>query len=154
MVYRSHVKPGSEVSRRRHMLYSKERLCSELDRSLAGVNGRSILNLSSSPVDIMHSLFENAVPAMFRHWSGTFFKNNEDFDSDYLPSSVWVKIGEIMQSNQKNMPLEFGRPPINIQRHSSAFKAEDWSNWAQLYFTKLPSRKVSLHAVVVGLQRF
>jgi len=87
---------------------------------------------ASFPVDIMHGLFENVTPAMFRHWSGTFSKENQD--SDYiLPSSFWVEIGRLMEKNRKNMPLDFGRPPIDIQRHSGAFKAEDWTNWVMLY---------------------
>src|SRR5207244_6963926 len=106
-----------------------------------GVNGRSILfelkSISfpiSFPVDIMHGLFENIAPAMLRHWSGTFFKEDQDNNSEYiLSNSVWTEIGNIMDKNRKNMPLDFGRPLINIQRHSAAFKAEDWSNWVTLY---------------------
>ena len=82
----------------------------------------------------MHGLFENIAPAMFRHWSGSFFKEDQDFNSDYvLHNKDWAEIGEIMANNKKNMPLDFGRPPINIQRHSAAFKAEEWLNWIILY---------------------
>jgi len=28
----------------------------------------------------------------------------------------------------KKMPSDFDRPPIDIQRHSAGFKAEDWKN--------------------------
>ncbi|CAG8775910.1 15356_t:CDS:1, partial [Funneliformis caledonium] len=31
------------------------------------------------------------------------------------------------------MPMDFGRPLIDIQKHSASFKAEDWSNWVILY---------------------
>ncbi|CAJ0873262.1 5890_t:CDS:1, partial [Entrophospora sp. SA101] len=31
------------------------------------------------------------------------------------------------------MPLDFGHPPIDIQRHLAALKAEDWLNWVVLY---------------------
>lgn len=82
----------------------------------------------------MHALFENVVPMMFRHWNGAFFKGNQAQGADYiLPGSAWKEMGHIMESNRKNMPLDFGRPLINIQRHSAAFKAEEWSNWVQLY---------------------
>jgi hypothetical protein len=37
---------------------------------------KSIEFPTSFPVDIMHGLFENIAPAMLRHWSGTFFKEN------------------------------------------------------------------------------
>lgn len=89
---------------------------------------------ASFPVDIMHGLFENVAPAMLRHWSGTFFREIQDSGHDYIISSnVWAEIGKMMEKNRKNMPLDFGRPPIDIQRHSAAFKAEDWSNWVILY---------------------
>ncbi|CAI2198272.1 2876_t:CDS:2, partial [Funneliformis geosporum] len=106
-----------------------------------GVNGRSILFElksikfpTSFPVDIMHGLFENIAPAMLQHWTGTFFKENQDNNYDYILSSkIWTEIGNIMEKNKKNMPLDFGHPPIDIQRYSALFKAEDWSNWVILY---------------------
>ena len=94
----------------------------------------------------MHGLFENIVPSMFRHWSGLFFKDDRDADvSHVLPKYVWAEIGTIMQTNRENMPLDFGRPPIDIQRHYAAFKAEDWANWVLLYSlpllqSRLPER--------------
>jgi hypothetical protein len=91
---------------------------------------------ASFPVDIMHGLFENVVPAMYRHWSGTFSKENQDSESglDYiLPRHIWAEIGKLTEKNRKNMPLDFGRPPIDIQRHSAGFKAEDWKNWVVIY---------------------
>ena len=82
----------------------------------------------------MHGLFENVAPAMLCHWSGTFSREIQESDSDYiLSNNVWVEIGKLMEKNRKNMPLDFGRPPIDIQRHSAAFKAEDWTNWVMLY---------------------
>ncbi|RIB06185.1 hypothetical protein C2G38_1910086, partial [Gigaspora rosea] len=110
-----------------------------------GLNGRSILFELNSiefpisfPVDIMHVLFENVAPAMLRHWSSTFFKDSQISNADYiLSNSDWTKIVKIMESNRKNMPLNFGRPLIDIQRHSAAFKAEDWLNWVVLYLLPL-----------------
>jgi len=37
-----------------------------------------------------------------------------------------------MAMNSKNMPMEFGHPPIHIS-HQKAFKAEEWVNWTILY---------------------
>ncbi|CAG8845425.1 14992_t:CDS:2, partial [Gigaspora margarita] len=106
-----------------------------------GINGRSVLFELKSikfpdsfPVDIMHGLFENIAPAMLRHWVGSFFKDNQISNSDYVISNnVWTEIGNKMEKNRRSMPLSFGRPPINIQRHSAAFKAEHWLNWITLY---------------------
>ncbi|CAG8742770.1 4527_t:CDS:10 [Gigaspora margarita] len=75
-----------------------------------GLNGRSILfelNLIefsiSFPVDIMHRLFENVAPAMLQHWSGTFFKDSQISNTDYiLFNSDWTKIGNTMESNRKS----------------------------------------------------
>ncbi|RIB29742.1 hypothetical protein C2G38_1949913, partial [Gigaspora rosea] len=90
---------------------------------MRGLNGRSILFELDSiefpisfSIDIMHELFENIAPTMLRHWSGTFFKNNQASNSDYiLSNSDWAKIGKIMEDNRKNIPLSFGRPLIDIQ---------------------------------------
>ena len=106
-----------------------------------GVNGQSILFElksiefpTSFPIDIMHGLFENIAPAMLRHWSGNFFKDDQISNSDYsLSNNDWIEIGKIMEKNRKNMPLDFGRLPIDIQRYSAGFKAEDWLNWVVLY---------------------
>ena len=101
-----------------------------------GINGRSILLelrsidfFTSFPVDIMHTLFENIASHMFRHFIGKFFNNEVFNDTDYkIPSDDWNKSAKIIEQNQKTMLLEFGRPPTNIQKHHSAFKAEDWYN--------------------------
>ncbi|CAI2198424.1 10112_t:CDS:2, partial [Funneliformis geosporum] len=53
-----------------------------------------------------------------------------------------------IEQNQKMMPKEFGRHPINIQKYYSAFKAEDWYNWIVLYsisllYDYLPERYIN-----------
>lgn len=108
---------------------------------MIGVNGRSILlelrsiDFSASfPIDIMHALFENIAPHMFRHFNSKFFSNETLNDTDYkISSGNWNEIIKIIEQNRKTMPMGFGRPPINIQKHHSAFKAEDWYNWIVLY---------------------
>ena len=94
---------------------------------------KSIEFPASFPIDIMHGLFENIAPAMLRHWFGTFFKKDFNSDECVLSKSIWNEIGTIMEKNRKNMPLDFGRPPIDIQKHFAGFKAEDWTNWVTLY---------------------
>jgi hypothetical protein len=76
---------------------------------------KSIKFPTSFPVDIMHSLFENIALSMLWHWSNTFFKEDHNNNIDYvLSNKVWTEIGNIMNINRKNMPLDFGRPPIDI----------------------------------------
>lgn len=123
-------------------------LCSPL----TGITGRSILFElhsiafpDSFPVDIMHILFENVAPAMHRHWTGTFFKDNCTQDDYALPPGTWKDIGDIMERNRGDMPTDFGRAPLNIHRHASSFKAEQWLTWIVLYslpllHNRLPER--------------
>ncbi|RIA98244.1 hypothetical protein C1645_731794 [Glomus cerebriforme] len=106
-----------------------------------GVNGHSILLElqsidfpTSFSIDIMHALFENIAPHMFRHFNEKFFNNEELNDTNYkISSDSWNEITKIIEQNRKNMPMGFGRPPINILKYHSAFKAEDWYNWIVLY---------------------
>ena len=114
--------------------------CPKFNISFAGINGHSILfelrSISfpdSFPVDVMHCLFENVVPAMFRHWNGTFFKDGLSQTECTLPPSTWQAIGEVMERNRENMPTDFGRAPIDIHRHASGFKAEQWLSWILCY---------------------
>ncbi|POG60886.1 hypothetical protein GLOIN_2v1466139, partial [Rhizophagus irregularis DAOM 181602=DAOM 197198] len=121
-----------------------------------GVNGRSILLElqsidfpASFSIDIMHALFENIAPHMFRHFNRKFFNNKELNDTDYkISSDSCNEITKIIEQNQKNMPMGFGRPPINILKHHFAFKAEDWYNWIVLYslpllHNYLPTRHIN-----------
>ena len=50
-----------------------------------------------------------------------------------MASRTWIEIGEIMEQNKKNMPSDIGRPPRNINKHSSGFKAVEWGNWITLF---------------------
>lgn len=81
----------------------------------------------------MHLFFEGIAPAMLRHWQGNYFKNDYLNDNIYtIDKKNWNEIGKTMAYNSKNMPAEFGRPPIHISHHK-AFKAEEWINWTILY---------------------
>jgi len=74
---------------------------------------------------------------MFKHWNGTFFSNPDlnrlEDNPHILNKKIWETIGKIMETNSKAVPSEFGRAPINISRHSNGFKAEEWTNWTNLY---------------------
>ena len=91
----------------------------------------------SFPIDIMHLFFENVAPHMFKLWSNQFFKDNSNILPFVLPKSSWEEIGQKMNENKKNIPLEFGRPPRNIFKHHAGYKAEEWANWITLYSVPL-----------------
>ncbi|CAG8832395.1 6954_t:CDS:2, partial [Gigaspora margarita] len=79
--------------------------------------------------DIMHALFENIAPHMFRHFIGKFFKNETLNNTEYkILKKNWNKIEKIIEYNKKAMPTDFGRPLINIQKYYLSFKAEEYLN--------------------------
>ncbi|CAG8602618.1 12999_t:CDS:2, partial [Gigaspora rosea] len=86
---------------------------------------------------------------MLRHFIGKFYNNEKLNDAEYkISTHNWNKIGKIMEDNRKMMPLEFGRPPINIQKYYNSFKAKDWYNWTVLYLlplfqNHLPTRHIN-----------
>ncbi|CAG8766930.1 6419_t:CDS:1, partial [Cetraspora pellucida] len=98
-----------------------------------GVKGHSILFelhsisfLEFFLVNIMHVLFKNTAQHMFRHFASKFFNNEELNNTDYkVLVDSWNEIGKILELNHKLMPMEFGRPSINIHKYYTAFKAED-----------------------------
>ena len=88
----------------------------------------------SFPIDIMHLFFENIASQMFKLWSSCFFKDNGFNTTPYIiPKPSWDMIGVLMQNNKKKIPLAFGRPPQNIFKHNTGYKAEEWANWITLY---------------------
>ncbi|GES98992.1 transposase domain-containing protein [Rhizophagus clarus] len=125
----------------------------ELLASNLGVVGRSVLlDIRSTqfpacfPVDIMHLFYENVAPYMLRHWMGSFFKDSTLNNQPYtLSNKQWSEIGANMDAIKKSIPTEFGRPPRNIFRHYSGYKAEEWASWITLY--SLPLLKDQLPSV-------
>ncbi|RIB18170.1 hypothetical protein C2G38_2185438 [Gigaspora rosea] len=66
--------------------------------------------------------------------SCNILRNSQFSNSEYvIPNNAWAEIGKTIEKNKKNMSLSFGCLPINIQRHSVAFKAEHWLNWITLF---------------------
>ncbi|CAG8612899.1 466_t:CDS:2 [Ambispora gerdemannii] len=56
-----------------------------------------------------------------------------EINSKTARKNLSINTGEIMEANRKAIPSEFGRAPINIAHHSNGFKAEEWTNWTNLY---------------------
>ena len=91
----------------------------------------------------MHLLFENVAKHMFKHWSGDFYKRiDTSNEPSVLSKKMWKEIGKSMHLNRKQMPLEFGRPLRNIQKHYREFKATEWSNWITMYSLPFLNQKL------------
>ena len=72
-----------------------------------------------------------------------FFKNlNQNNESYVINNQNWKEIGDIIKSNRKQIPLEFGRPPRNIYKHFNGFKAKEWSDWISIYSIPLLKNKL------------
>ncbi len=70
---------------------------------------------------------------MFKLWSNQFFKDNSNIFPFILPKSSQEEISQKMNENKKNILLEFEKPPHNIFKHHTGYKAEEWANWITLY---------------------
>jgi hypothetical protein len=115
---------------------------------LLGIAARSILlNLKSLkfprafPIDIMHLFFENISINMFKHWSGMFFKNSNN-EGYIISNTIWKAIGKTIKESRRDIPLEFGRPPHDIYKHFSGFKAKEWSDWITIYSMPMLKNKL------------
>jgi hypothetical protein len=87
----------------------------------------------------MHLFFENIGPNMYRFWSDKFYKKNDQKKAYSISKNDWQEIGRILEQNKYNMPTSMGRVPRNIYKHSTGYKAKEWSNW--IMFFSLPLLK-------------
>ena len=95
----------------------------------------------SFPNDVMHLIFLNVVPNLFRWWSGEFLKKNED-DREYVDElaisrPMWRDIGKEMECSLRSIPASYGKSLRNIQKYHRSFKAEEWSNFLLHYSSVL-----------------
>jgi hypothetical protein len=104
------------------------------DSGIEGVLLLSSLNtldfLFSFPLDFMHLIFENLVPNLVKHYTGTF----KDLDSgveDYeLPKEVWSKICETGSASGDTTLSSFGSCVPNLKTERSSMTAEAWGFWS------------------------
>jgi hypothetical protein len=84
----------------------------------------------SFPLDFMHLIFENLIPNLIKHYTGTF----KDLDSgaeDYeLPKDVWLKICETGLASGDTIPSSFGSWVPNLKTDRSSMTAEAWGFWS------------------------
>jgi len=84
---------------------------------------------SSFPFDFMHLLFENLIPNLVKHYTGTF----KDLDSgaeDYeLSKDIWSEICKARSASGDTIPSSFGSRMPNIETERSSMTAEMWGFW-------------------------
>lgn len=103
-----------------------------------GINGRSVLARlksidlpSSFPYDIMHLFFENLVPNMVRHWTGTFKHLDQGTGAYEIDAKEWATIGVLTEQATKTIPSAFVGTIPNIAEDMNLFKAEAYAFWFQ-----------------------
>jgi hypothetical protein len=101
-----------------------------------GIKGVPLLSLLGSltlplsfPFDFMHLIFENLVPNLVAHYTGTF-KGLDAGTEDYiLPGPVWSDICRIGSASGDTIPSQFGARMPNLEKERSYMTAEAWSFW-------------------------
>ena len=103
------------------------------DSSIKGVPLLSSLNTLdfpfSFPLDFMHLIFENLIPNLVRHYTGTF-KDLDSGNEDYeLPKEVWSEICKAGSASGDTIPSSFGSHIPNLETKQSSMTAETWGFW-------------------------
>lgn len=104
------------------------------DSGIKGVSVLASLNTLnfpfSFPLDFMHLIFENLIPNLVAHYTGTF----KDLDSgveDYkLSKEVWSEICEAGSASGETIPSSFGSRMPNIETERTYMTAEAWAFWS------------------------
>ena len=70
----------------------------------------------SFPIDIMHLVFVNVLPKLFRWWTGDFLNKSDDTDEEdeegdniRLSDTIWKQIGEDMANSRSTISSSYGR---------------------------------------------
>lgn len=87
----------------------------------------------------MHLFFENVAPLMYSHWNNAFFKEYNSIDDFIIEKERLMEIGKKLKLSRMEMPSSIGRPPRDIYKYNSGFKAVEWRNW--IIFFSLPILK-------------
>ena len=103
-----------------------------------GIKGIPLLSLlgslsfpSSFPLDFMHLIFENLVPNLIGHYTGSFKDLNCGSESYELAPDVWSAICRAGAESGKTIPSSFGARMPNIEKERKSMTADSWSFWAQ-----------------------
>lgn len=103
-----------------------------------GINSRPIFArlqsidlASSAPYDAMHLLFENLVPNMVRHWTGTFKGLDQGTGTYQLSAQQWEDVGRLTARATQTIPSQFVGTIPDIGQDRNLYKAEAYVFWIQ-----------------------
>ena len=102
-------------------------------KGLLVFSGLGSLNFPLSfPFDFMHLIFENLIPNLVRHYTGTF-KDLDCGTEDYLiPHQEWADICIAGELSGDTIPTAFGARVPNLEMDHSSMTAEKWALWVML----------------------
>ena len=83
----------------------------------------------SFPLDFMHLIFENLIPNLVKHYTGTF-KDLDSGTEDYeLLKEDWSEICKAGSASGDTIPSSFGSWMPNIETEHLSMTAEPWEFW-------------------------
>lgn len=104
------------------------------DSGIKGVSLLASLNTLnfpfSFPLDFMHLIFENLIPNLVRHYTGTFKELDSGVEDYELSAEVWSEICKAGSASGDTIPSSFGSRMPNIETERSQMTAEAWGFWS------------------------
>ena len=101
-----------------------------------GIKGVPLLSLVgtlklplSFPFDFMHLIFENLIPNLVAHYTGSFKGLNDGEEEYTIPEKIWSEICSTASSSGDTIPSQFGARMPNLENERSHMTAEAWSFW-------------------------
>ncbi|CCO36849.1 hypothetical protein BN14_10996 [Rhizoctonia solani AG-1 IB] len=86
---------------------------------------------ASFPYDFMHLIYENLVPNLIRHWTGTFKHLDQGSEHYVLTLAQWIAIGVETAAATRTTPGSFVGTLPDIAQDQSLYKAEAYGFWIQ-----------------------
>jgi hypothetical protein len=120
-------------------------------KGLSVLSGLGSLNFPLSfPFDFMHLIFENLVPNLVRHYTGTFKGLDCGTENYLIPQEEWLEICAAGEASGDTIPPAFGARVPNLETDRSSMTAEKWAVWAMwlapiLLRGRFPDRKYYDH---------
>ena len=137
----THLKTRSSASFEAHIAEMAAATTQTAREDLAracGINSRCILSSlraidmsRSFPYDFMHLIYENLVPNLIRHWTGTFKGLDEGCEHYQLSADQWIAIGQETAALTVTLPAEFVGTLPDIALDIGLYKAEAYGFWIQ-----------------------